>query len=85
MNGPNSHLPSVPRPWAVKLAMNLGAWLVAWGTVFALLSLFGEQLRSLPLALRALVISGALVALMLNLVMPLLRQLVARLLGGSLP
>jgi hypothetical protein len=43
-----------------------------------LLSLFGDELGSLPLALRALVISGVLVALMVNLVMPVLNAAIAR-------
>jgi antibiotic biosynthesis monooxygenase (ABM) superfamily enzyme len=84
MTGPNSQAASAPRPWLAKLAMNIGAWFVAWVTVFGLLSLFGDQLRSLPLAVRALVISGVLVALMANLVMPLLRHLVERWIVGSL-
>lgn len=63
---------SAPRPWLVRLTMTLAAWPVAWLVVVALLSVIGDQLGSLPLALRALVISGVLVALMANLVMPLL-------------
>ena len=55
-----------------------------WGTIFGLLSLFGDQLRSLPLAVRALVISGVLVALTANLVMAVLRHLVERWILSSL-
>ena len=69
----------VPRPWLVRLATTLTAWLVAWLVVVALLSLLGDELGSLPLALRALAISGVLVALMANLVMPVLNQLAGRL------
>jgi antibiotic biosynthesis monooxygenase (ABM) superfamily enzyme len=57
--------------------MTLAAWPVAWLVVVALLSVIGDQLGSLPLALRALVISGVLVALMANLVMPLLGHVAA--------
>jgi antibiotic biosynthesis monooxygenase (ABM) superfamily enzyme len=46
--------------------------------VLALLSVLGHQLGRLPLALRALAISGVLVALMANLVMPLLGQAAER-------
>ena len=60
----------------------LGAWLVAFLVVLALLTLLGDELGSLPLALRALVISGLLVALMVNLVMPVLSIAVARWLGA---
>jgi len=63
----------------------LAAWLVAYGVVVALLVLFGHQLARMPLALRALVMSGVLVALMINLVMPLLNVAVARWLRGSRP
>lgn len=63
---------SAPGPWLVRLTMTLAAWPVAWLVIVALLSAFGDQLGSLPLALRALVISGVLIALMANLVMPLL-------------
>jgi hypothetical protein len=48
----------------------VAAWVVAFLVVTALLTVFGDELGSLPLALRALVISGVLVALMVNLVMP---------------
>ena len=58
--------------------MTLAAWLVAFLTVTALLEFFGEQLASLPLALRALVMSGVLVTLMANVVMPLLNSALAR-------
>jgi antibiotic biosynthesis monooxygenase (ABM) superfamily enzyme len=51
---------------------------VAFVVATALLTLFGDELGSLPLALRALVISGVLVALMVNLVMPVLSVAIAR-------
>jgi antibiotic biosynthesis monooxygenase (ABM) superfamily enzyme len=59
------------------VATTLGAWLVAFLVVLALLTVFGDELGSLPLALRALVISGVLVTLMVNLVMPGLGAAVA--------
>ena len=64
--------------WLAPVATTLGAWLVAFVVVTALLTLFGDELGSLPLALRALVISGLLVVLMVNLVMPVLSAAVAR-------
>jgi antibiotic biosynthesis monooxygenase (ABM) superfamily enzyme len=81
LTGPNSQPPAAPRPRRVKLATNLGAWLVAWATVFGPLGSFGGQLASLPLPIRALVISGVLVALMTNLVMPFLGRLLRRWVG----
>jgi antibiotic biosynthesis monooxygenase (ABM) superfamily enzyme len=70
--------PSRPPPWLARAVTTLGAWLVAFLVVTALLTLFGDELGSLPLALRALVISGVLVALMVNLVMPVLNAALAR-------
>jgi antibiotic biosynthesis monooxygenase (ABM) superfamily enzyme len=60
------------------LVMTLTTWIVAFGTVTGLLSLFGRQLMSLPLAPRAAVISGVMVTLMVNVVMPRLRAVIAR-------
>jgi antibiotic biosynthesis monooxygenase (ABM) superfamily enzyme len=59
-------------PWRVKLVMTLAAWLVAFATVTTLLSVLGDQLAALPLAVRALVISGVLVTVMTWLVLPAL-------------
>jgi antibiotic biosynthesis monooxygenase (ABM) superfamily enzyme len=77
--------PSRPPAWLTPLATTLGAWLVAYLVVMALLTFFGDELGSLPLALRALVISGLLVALMVNLVMPVLSAALARWLAGPPP
>ena len=74
--------PSPPSPWLGPVMTTLGAWLVAFLVVLALLTLLGDELGSLPLALRALVISGLLVALMVNLVMPVLSAALARWLAG---
>jgi antibiotic biosynthesis monooxygenase (ABM) superfamily enzyme len=69
---------SAPPRWLVRLTTTLAAWLVAWLVVVALLSVVGDQLGSLPLALRALAISGVLVGLMANLVMPILGRVAER-------
>ncbi len=61
-----------------RLTATLAAWLVAFLAVTALLTLLDDELKSLPLALRALVISGVLVFLMANLVMPIVNSTVAR-------
>lgn len=58
--------------WRIKLVMTLAAWLVAFATVMTLLSVFGDQLASLPLTVRALVISGVLVNVMMRLALPAL-------------
>lgn len=67
-----------------QMVMTLGAWLVAFVVVLALLTVLGDELESLPLALRALVISGVLVFLMVNLVMPVLSVAVTRWLTGPM-
>jgi hypothetical protein len=70
------------RPLAAML-MTLGAWLVAFLVALALLTALSDELESLPLALRAFVISGVLVTLMANLVMPILNVAIARWLTGT--
>jgi antibiotic biosynthesis monooxygenase (ABM) superfamily enzyme len=67
-----------------QMVITLCAWLVAFVVVLALLTVLGDELESLPLALRALVISGVLVFLMVNLVMPLLSVAVKRWLTGPM-
>lgn len=71
------------RPWLAPLLTTLAAWLVAFLVVTTVLTLFGDELGSLPLALRALVISGVLVTLMANVVMPVVSGAVARWVAGS--
>jgi hypothetical protein len=66
-----------------RLIITLSAWLAAFLIVFTLVALLREQLDSLPLAARLLVISGVLVVAMVNLVEPLLKGLAARLGGGD--
>jgi len=78
----NLDSPSRARRWVAPVATTLAAWLAAFLVVVALLSLFGDQLGSLPLAPRALVMSGVLVALMVNLVMPALGIAAARWVTG---
>jgi antibiotic biosynthesis monooxygenase (ABM) superfamily enzyme len=78
----HSDNPSSLRRWLAPVAMTLGAWLVAFAVVTGFLSLFGRQLGDLPPGLRALVMSGVLVGVMVNLVMPLMSTFIARWLGG---
>jgi antibiotic biosynthesis monooxygenase (ABM) superfamily enzyme len=61
-----------------RMATTLAGWLAAFFVVTAILRLFGDQLGSLPLELRALVLSGVLVGLMANVVMPFLNVVAAR-------
>jgi hypothetical protein len=77
--------PRQPRRWLVAAVTTVTAWFVAFLVVMALLTLFRAQLASLPVALRALVISGVLVTLMVNLVMPVLGGAVVRILAGGTP
>jgi antibiotic biosynthesis monooxygenase (ABM) superfamily enzyme len=66
------------RQLLAPLLTTLAAWLAAFLVVVSLLTLFGDELGSLPLAVRALVMSGVLVGLMANLVMPIVSVAVAR-------
>jgi hypothetical protein len=81
---PETGNPTRPRRWLVRAATTLAVWVVAFSVVTALLTLFGAELRSLPLALRALVLSGVLAALMANLVMPMLSVAAAAARQGAL-
>jgi antibiotic biosynthesis monooxygenase (ABM) superfamily enzyme len=65
--------------------MTLGAWLSAFLVVLTLLSVFKDELASLPLAVRALVLSGVLVTLMTTLVMPALNTAIGRWVTRSKP
>jgi hypothetical protein len=54
MVGEDFDNPSHAPRWLVPVATTLGAWLVAFLVVTALLALFRDKLGSLPLGLRAL-------------------------------
>jgi antibiotic biosynthesis monooxygenase (ABM) superfamily enzyme len=62
-----------------RLATTLATWLVAFSIVRTLLELFGHQLATMSPTLRALLLSGTLVVLMVNVVMPFLGPRIARL------
>ena len=63
--------------------MALLAWPIAFGLVLTLLTVFKQQLASMALAPRALVISAVLVCVMATVVMPLLTVAVSRALAGD--
>jgi antibiotic biosynthesis monooxygenase (ABM) superfamily enzyme len=63
---------------AMRLAVVLAAWLAALLLVMTILSVFKHQLATLPLAVRALVISGPQVVVMSLFVMPALNEAAAR-------
>lgn len=67
----------------VKATLILLTWLAAFLIVMLLFVFFGEQLRSLPLPLRVLVITGVLVVLMSQVVMPGLNRMFASLFHRS--
>lgn len=62
--------------WRARVATTLVAWLAAFLVVTVLQRLFADQLASLPPELRALVLSGVLVGLMANVVMPAVSSVV---------
>jgi antibiotic biosynthesis monooxygenase (ABM) superfamily enzyme len=76
---PSAESATTPTPWLARVGLTLSAWVVAFIVVTTLLTLFGDELGELPVALRALVISGVLVALMVNVVMPWLARSIHRL------
>ena len=84
MNERNDNSP-VHRRLLAKVATTIAAWAVAFLVVTALLSLFGDQLAALPLAARALIMSGVLVTFMVNLAMPVVGVGIGRLLAGRPP
>src|SRR2546423_3680020 len=59
------------------------AWLAAFIVVWLVLTVFAAQLAVLPVAVRALLISGLLVAVMVNVVMPTLTARVNRWVVGT--
>jgi ketosteroid isomerase-like protein len=61
--------------------MTITAWPFAFLAVLALFTVFDDELGSMPLATRALVVSGVLVTLMANVVMPVLSIVVNRFLA----
>ena len=61
-----------------KLIFLVLAWLAAFLIVIALFAAFGPELEDLPLALRALVISGVLVLSMTQVVIPLINRFLLR-------
>jgi antibiotic biosynthesis monooxygenase (ABM) superfamily enzyme len=73
------------RRWFAPMATTLAGWLAAFLVVSALFTFLGDVLESLPLALRALVVSGALVTLMVNVVMPVISASVARWIARDVP
>lgn len=86
-SGGRKQAPSASRfrcsPLIGRVATTLSAWLAAFLIVSVLVALFGEQLDSLPLAVRLLVMSGVMVIAMVNLVEPLLRRLANRFVGAG--
>jgi uncharacterized membrane protein len=77
--------PAMTPPWRARLATTIAAWMAAFGVVTALLSVLGDELGSLPLAIRALIISGVVVTIMTTIVMPALNLAVRRWLAGTTP
>jgi antibiotic biosynthesis monooxygenase (ABM) superfamily enzyme len=61
-----------------RLAFVFLAWIFAFGIVMALFLLLGDELSAMPLALRALSISGVLVVTMTQVVIPLIRSFLSR-------
>jgi hypothetical protein len=68
-----------------RVAFLLLAWLAAFTIVMALFVAFGARLEELPLALRALAISGVLVVTMSLVVTPLINRFLQAITGSTRP
>src|SRR5262245_4963522 len=73
----------VARRRLIRLVTTLAAWAVAYLVVLAVPGVLGRQLADMPVALRAAVISGVMIAVMVNAVMPALNKIISRRLAGS--
>jgi len=69
--------PPVARRRLTRLVTTLAAWAAAYLVVLVILTVLGRQLTALPVPLRAAVISGVMIAVMLNLVMPTLNKFIS--------
>ena len=65
-------------PLLIRALITLAAWLVAFLILIALFAGFGGLIEPLSLTLKALLLSGVLVSIMGNLVMPFLVRVAAR-------
>jgi hypothetical protein len=64
-----------------KLVTTGMAWVVVYLLLLTLFSIFEDQLAALTLPVRLLVVSGVLVTLMANLVMPIVMRIVGAWIG----
>ena len=65
----------------MRVAFVFLCWLAAFAVVMGLFGLFGSQLDDMPLAVRALVISGVLAVVMTQAAIPLIQRLLRRMPG----
>src|SRR5262249_28593613 len=80
---PDIDKPEHTRRWRAQAITTLAAWLIAFPVAVAVSAVFDNKFASLPRPLRALVLSGILVALMVNLVMPAISAVRTRRLSSS--
>lgn len=77
------HNPDTKNVLIIRLVATLIGWFIAFLIVFALLTLYGKQLESLPHALNALIFTGIMVPFMGIVVMPRVGAVVARHINGK--
>jgi antibiotic biosynthesis monooxygenase (ABM) superfamily enzyme len=65
-----------------RLVTTLAAWIAAYATVGAVFIVGGSALADAPLAVRLLVVSGVLVVIMVNVLMPALARPLDKLLAA---
>lgn len=71
------------RGWQKHVLSTLLGWAAAFGVVFGLQLLIGEWLQTLPDAVHILILTGVLVTVMGNMVMPAVNKLIVSIGGGK--
>ena len=73
------------RSFTRRVTTTLVAWIAAYAVVTVVVAVGGSALAGAPRAVQTLVVSGTLVVVMVNLVMPAVGGLLGRLFAGRRP
>lgn len=71
------------RAWQQHILSTLLGWVAAFAVVFSLQLLVGGWLQTLPDAVHILILTGVLVTVMGNIIMPAINKLIASIGGGK--
>lgn len=72
-----TRLSQMKKTLMIRVITTLIGWAIAFAVVYTIFFFFGRELKSLPTAVVALIISGILVTIMGNFVMPFVGKKVA--------